>query len=113
MKGERMKVTSVTATIKYSQDTGKGAWKAVEIGAEGTVEGGETWADAQTRLYQDLTGQLRALWGSGSPASVNGSHPDTTEHYCHEHRAEFKRYTRGNAVWYAHKQADGRWCREP
>ena len=33
MKVERMKVTSVTATIKYSQDTGKGAWKAVEIGA--------------------------------------------------------------------------------
>jgi|TARA_Y100000031_G_scaffold32738_1_gene36568 hypothetical protein len=26
----------MTATIKYSQDTGKGAWKAVEVGAEAT-----------------------------------------------------------------------------
>ena len=29
-----MKVDKVTVTIKFSQDTGKGAWKAIELGAE-------------------------------------------------------------------------------
>ena len=34
----RMKVERASATIKYSQDTGHGAWKAVEIGAEASVD---------------------------------------------------------------------------
>ena len=36
-----MKVDRITAQIRYSQDTGHGVWKAVEIGAEATVDGKE------------------------------------------------------------------------
>ncbi len=43
-----MKVTTVTATIKYSKDTGKGAWKAAEIGVDATVDARETWQAAHT-----------------------------------------------------------------
>ena len=32
-----MKVEKVSATIRYSQDTGKGAWKVIELGAEASV----------------------------------------------------------------------------
>ena len=32
-----MKVEKVSATIRYSQDTGKGSWKVVELGAEASV----------------------------------------------------------------------------
>ncbi|MCH8279359.1 MAG: hypothetical protein J4O03_08785 [Chloroflexi bacterium] len=38
-----MKVDRVSATIKYSQDTGHGAWKSVEIGAEASVDERERW----------------------------------------------------------------------
>ena len=63
-----MRVTTVTATIKYSQDTGKGAWKAVEIGAEGTLDAEEHWQQAQAFLYAELSQQLKSLW-----ANANGS----------------------------------------
>ena len=33
-----MNVDRVSAIIRYSQDTGKGAWKVLEVGAEGTVD---------------------------------------------------------------------------
>ncbi len=32
-----MKVEKISANIRYSQDTGKGAWKVIELGAEATV----------------------------------------------------------------------------
>ena len=57
-----MKVTTVTATIKYSQDTGMGAWKAAEIGVDATVDARETWQAAQANLYGELGQQLNALW---------------------------------------------------
>ena len=41
-----MKVDRITAQIRYSQDTGHGAWKAVEIGAEATVDERERWSTA-------------------------------------------------------------------
>ena len=43
-----MKVDKVTATIKYSQDTGKGAWKAVELGAEATIDANDAWQAPST-----------------------------------------------------------------
>ena len=47
-EGERsMKVDGVTAIIKHSQGA-IGPRKAVEIGAEGTVDGRENWLTAQT-----------------------------------------------------------------
>ena len=50
-----MKVTTVSANIKYSQDTGKGAWKAVELGAEATVDPKDSWQLAQHQLYGELS----------------------------------------------------------
>ena len=49
-----MKVDRVRACIRYSQDTGKGAWKVVEVGAEGTVGAQEGWRQAQAKLYSEL-----------------------------------------------------------
>ena len=43
MKRQPVRITTVTATTKYSQDTGKGAWKAVEIGVDATVDAKERW----------------------------------------------------------------------
>ncbi len=106
-----MKVTTVSATIRFSQDTGKGAWKSLEIGAEGIVEGKETWTEAQTRLYQDLTGQLRALWGNGNGGD-NKPPTDPPPDYCQEHGTEYKRYSRGQQAGYAHRLPDGKWCKE-
>ncbi len=33
-----MEVNRISANIRYSQDTGKGGWKVIEIGAEGSVD---------------------------------------------------------------------------
>ena len=61
-----MRVTTVTAQVKYSQDTGHGAWKAIELGAEASVDGKETWTEAQASLYQQLGQQLKTLWANGN-----------------------------------------------
>ena len=120
-----MKVTTVTATIKYSLDTGHG-WKAVELGAEATLDAKDTWQTAQRQLYGELSQQLQKLWANGK-AAHNGSEsqgeapqdaeppeppPETPAHYCQEHQAEVKRYERQGKVWYSHKTADGKWCKE-
>ena len=119
-----MKIDRVTATIKYSQDTGKGAWKAVEVGAEGAVDARETWQTAQAALYAELGQQLKALWANGNGKHAQGASesnieavpvPDPTEtsaHYCQEHQTPFKQHRRGENAWWSHKTADGRWCRE-
>jgi len=123
-----MKVTTVSANIRYSRDTGQGAWKVVELGAEATIETKEGWKDAQASLYRDLGRQLKALWvnGSGHKAQEASQKPDEApsepqptqtpppppEHYCQEHQTEFKQYRRGDSVWYSHKTGDGKWCRE-
>ena len=55
--------------------------------------------------------QLKALW----TAKANGQANNGTgqgEHYCEEHQAEFKRYEKDGRVWYSHKTADGKWCKE-
>ena len=116
-----MKVTTINATIKYSQDTGKGAWKAVELGAEATLDAKETWAEAQARLYRQLGCQLKSLWANGNghkaPEGIE-SHgetappPEPAQNYCQEHQTPFRRYSRGERFWYSHKTADGKWCRE-
>jgi hypothetical protein len=119
-----MKVTTVSANIRYSQDTGKGAWKAVEIGAEATVEQRERWDTALASLYADLGGQLKALWANGNgrkpqdapttptEAPSEPEPPPAPEHYCQTHQVDFKRYERDGRVWYSHKAPDGKWCKE-
>jgi len=44
-----MKVDRVTASVRFSQDTGKGSWKVIEVGAEGTVDSQEGWQQAHRR----------------------------------------------------------------
>ena len=72
-----MKVEKVSATIRYSQDTGKGAWKVIELGAEATISDREFWKQAQSELYYQLGDQLRQLWHNGSDngnsAALNGA----------------------------------------
>ena len=86
-----MKVTTVTANIKYSLDTGHG-WKAIELGAEATVDTKETWTEAQASLYQQLGCQLRALWTNGNGKTAQNDSESAvqptavaeppTEHHC-------------------------------
>ena len=38
-----MEVNKISATIRYSQDTGKGSWKVVELGAEASISDREFW----------------------------------------------------------------------
>ena len=124
-----MKVTTVSANIRYSQDTGHGAWKVVELGAEATVDQREEWTEAQASLYQQLGCQLKALWANsnghkaqesaqdgsekhGEPIAVPEPVKTPPEHFCQEHQTTFRQYHRGNSSWYAHKALGGSWCRE-
>ena len=121
-----MKVTTVTAQVKYSQDTGHDAWKSIELGAEASVDGKESWTEAQASLYQQLGQQLKVLWANGNGhkpqdgAESHGEDPQPTEqpsqpngsnHHCQQHGVPFKQYHRGDKSWYAHKSG-AKWCRE-
>ena len=112
-----MKIEKVHATVKYSQDTGKGAWKAVEIGAEATVDAKDRWQTAQQQLYGELSQQLHNLWSNGKTAHSENpvqpiSEPEPpAEHVCQQHGVSFKRYTRGESVWYVHKSG-ATWYKE-
>ncbi len=122
-----MEVNKISATIRYSQDTGKGAWKVIELGAEATVSDREFWKQAQSELYYQLGDQLRQLWHNGTGAALNGaggpeshveppaaSEPTQTprEHWCYRHEMEWKRRTKNGVAWYSHRQGKG-WCNEP
>ena len=122
-----MIVTTVSATIRYSQDTGKGAWKVVELGAEGSVEAKEGWQQAQSNLYAELGKQMRQLWNNGTSTATNGQdrseshvapsaetepHQTSRLHWCSDHQVLFKKRQKAGTVWYSHKAADGSWCNE-
>ena len=122
-----MKIEKVSATIRYSQDTGKGAWKVIELGAEATISDREHWKQVQSELYYQLGDQLRQLWHNGTGAALNGAsgaeisveRPAATvptqeprEHWCYPHNLEWKRRTKNGVVWYSHRQGSG-WCNEP
>jgi len=113
-----MKIEKVSATIRYSQDTGKGAWKVIELGAEASIGQKDNWKQAQTELYYQLGDQLRALWANassnGAGAAVNapggakshGDEPAASEpaqtprqHWCEQHQTEFKRRSKDGTVW--------------
>ena len=123
-----MIITTISATVRYSQDTGKGAWKVIEIGAEASISDREHWKVAQSELYHQLSHQLRQLWNNGNGAALNSSgdaeshveppaEPEPTittrEHWCYPHDMEWKRRTKAGVVWYSHKAPDGSWCSEP
>ncbi len=123
-----MIITTISATIRYSQDTGHGAWKVVELGAEASVSDREFWKQAQSELYHQLTDQLRQLWSNGNGATLNGSGgsetavagpsepdsiPTSREHWCEEHQVTYtQRNGKAGETWWSHKAPDGSWCRE-
>ncbi len=126
-----MEVNRISANIRYSQDTGHGAWKVIELGAEASVSDREHWKQAQSELYYQLGDQLRQLWHNGTGAALNGaggadkaiqppaepapvSGSETRlEHWCATHEmAHTQKNGKGGESWYSHKAPDGSWCRE-
>jgi hypothetical protein len=132
-----MNVNKVTATVRYSLDTGHG-WKSLELGAEASLDPKERWQPAQAQLYAELASQFKALWaqnGNGHPETRQEGHridaqasseqrdqqntttppPESStpaqEHWCREHQVEFQRRTGKNGTFYSHKAPDG-WCNE-
>ena len=128
-----MEVTKISANVRYSQDTGHGAWKVIELGAEASLDFMDAdWQSAQRELYDELTLQLRQLWNCGKAVAINSAEtaieapfeeapvPNSPEvektaadHWCAAHGAAYTRKTgKGGASWYSHKAPDGSWCRE-
>ena len=105
-----MKVTTISASVRYSRAINTGEYKTIELCAEAALDPNEIWTEAQASLYAELGQQLKALWtvkANGQAANGGGQ----SEHYCQEHQAEFKRYEKEGRVWYAHK-AGQKWCKE-
>ncbi|MBM3941731.1 MAG: hypothetical protein FJ316_02180 [SAR202 cluster bacterium] len=104
-----MKVTTVSANIRYSRDMGQGAWKVVELGAEATLDAKDDWQTAQAGLYQQLGQQLRALWANGhgkaqetpAEAAETPAQPEPPAHFCQAHQTDFKRFEKDGRVWYS------------
>jgi hypothetical protein len=122
-----MKVTTISASVRFSKALGDGQHKTVELGAEAVIASlTESWQEAQAQLYAELSQQLKALWGNGNghhpPADgsevgervqSNATPPGDPEHWCEEHRAVYHRHEGKNgSAWYSHKAPDGSWCRE-
>ena len=123
-----MKVTTVSASVRFSGIVGDSRFKTIELSAEATLDAKETWTEAQARLYEQLGCQLKAMWANGTGQNAQDDAEEPTkapsepepaqipamppEHYCQEHGTPFKRYARGESAWWSHKTADGKWCRE-
>ncbi len=59
-----MEVNRISANIRYSQDTGHGAWKVIELGAEATVSDAisrERWGEEK----ETPAGEAGAPWPLG------------------------------------------------
>ncbi len=100
-----MKVTTVSASVRYSRALQSGEYKTIELSAEAALDPNEMLTEAQATLYQDLGQQLRTLW----TVKANGS--GQSEHHCQEHQTEFKKYEKEGRVWYAHRAGE-KWCKE-
>ena len=104
-----MKVTVVTANIRYSRSLPDSSWKTIEVGAEASLTASEEWQTAQATLYEQLGQQLKTLRSAKANGQANGN--GQSEHYCIEHSLPFKRHSKDGKTWYSHKQGSG-WCRE-
>jgi hypothetical protein len=111
-----VKVTIISANLRFSKDIGHGAWKVIEIGAEASIDPREDWQRAQTALYQQLGQQMTILWSNGNvkPAQETPT-PEAPapkpDHWCEAHQTEYQRFSKDGKVWYSHKAPDGKWCR--
>lgn len=122
-----MIVTTISANIRYSEDSRKGSWKSVELSAEATVGERDNWKQSQDELYHQLAAQLKALWsGNTNGASANGqggaetaiarpTKPEPTQrywaHWCVVHQTVFKSRSKNGTVWFSHRQGSA-WCNE-
>ena len=104
-----MKITTISASVRYSNGTKGGPFTTIELGAEAALSPNEQWQEAQAKLYQDLGQQLKALWPAKANGNTNGD--GQAEHHCAEHDTPFKRHERDGEVWYSHKQGQD-WCNE-
>jgi hypothetical protein len=117
MGGKAVKVTTISANLRFSKDIGHGAWQVIEIGAEVSIDPGENWQTAQSVLYQQLGQQMTVLWnnGTGKPAQEPPT-PETPapkrEHWCEVHQSDYKKFEKEGKVWFSHKTTEGKWCRE-
>ena len=102
-----MKITTVSANVRYSKALTDGTWKSIELSAEASLNAKEEWQEAQATLYQELGQQLKALWTANSNGQANGQ----DEHRCTEHNVAFKPHSKDGKTWYSHKQGNA-WCRE-
>jgi hypothetical protein len=117
-----MIINTVSVSIRYSKPMGDGSFKTVEIGAEATLNPDEDFHDAQVTLYHELGGTMKYVFsGNGSgkaqpgPEKAVAAPPPSAlpqrEHWCEEHRVEYKRHEKSGQVWFSHKVGDG-WCKE-
>ena len=70
-----MKVTTISASVRYSKVLGDGSHNTVELTAEATLTPQEGWQKAQATLYHQLGEQLKGLWttkANGQPTNGNG-----------------------------------------
>jgi hypothetical protein len=101
-----MKVTTVSASVRYSKALGDGQHKTIELSAEAAIEGKKTWTEAQSNLYQQLGQQLKALWREGNKEGPEKVAQDALPekptqalaHYCQEHQTEYKRFEKDGKV---------------
>lgn len=136
-----MRVDRITASLRYSEDSGRGAWRSLELSAEAEIQPGESWKIAQTNLYGELAEQFKALWktphppempqeaaessvqasasrssSEGSrqvPARQNASSGQPVDHFCQEHGVPFReRDGRFGKFWSHQIEGTRVWCNE-
>ena len=56
------RVTTISASVRYSRKLDDGSHKTVELGAEVVLADQEDWKETQSELYGDLCRQLKTLW---------------------------------------------------
>ena len=105
-----MKVSTVSASVRFSKAIGDSQHKTIELSAEATLDARETWTEAQASLYRQLGQQIKALWNDNQASSDGNG--QTPAHYCQDHQTEYRRFEKDGRVWYSHKAPDGKWCQE-
>ncbi len=109
-----MKVTTVSANVRYSKVQADGAWKSIELSAEASLNAKEEWQEAQAELYSQLGQQLKTLWSNGGAKVESPDPPQERPHWCPEHQDEFKAKTGPHGEFYSHRiNGTNGWCNEP
>ena len=110
-----MKITTVSAAVRYSKRLDNGGHKTVELSADAILAPRESWREAQAKLYAEVGRQMVALWTikvNGQNANGAGTPEPTTDHRCQEHGVPFQRHEKDGRVWSSHKLDGGKWCSE-